>query len=327
MLTRIHEIIMRHVCHRSDSNSAGMAVNKIFYLGSALILTNLCVAINGSIADTKCQFSKPMRKQMSVEPLNGMCLQDIVSHLSKTLQSVVDEELGASSFQEMIDKMEFVNVSSNLDAKLSALVNKFDNKLMSHIDVFKQVYKIIHHILTRNPLPAIYSTQVINYDMMEINRVLDICTDIMKGIYYQNNIVFVFYLDDVLLNLIAELTTQLRDQEWKNMHILPINKPNIMCGPPTITHNIRSLLLSQYCPEKNVILLLEHGSFMSESELISIQTTAKSIIDMLSETDNVTVVSLANTASLLCKDSLLKATDINKFQLTRYVDSLTRTGN
>lgn len=129
------------------------------------------------------------------------------------------------------------------------------------------------------------------------------------------------------MNLITELTTQLRDQEWKNMHILPINKPNIMCGPPTLTHNIGSLLLSQYCPEKNVILLLEHGTFMSESELTLVQITAKTIIDMLSETDNVTVVSLTNTAPLLCKDNLLKATDINKFQLTRYVDSLIRTGN
>lgn len=188
-------IMMRDACRRSSPNSAGITVYKILYLSSALILTNLCVATNDSITDSKCQFGKPMRKQMSVESLNGMCLRDIVSHLSKTLQSVVDEELGASSFQKMIDKMEFVNVSSNLDAKISALVDKFDNKLMSHIDIFKQVYKIIYRILTRNLLPAIYSSQIIDYDMMEINRVSDICTDIMKGIYYQNDIVFIFYLD------------------------------------------------------------------------------------------------------------------------------------
>lgn len=191
-------IMMRNACRRSSPNSAGITVNKILYLSLALILINLCIATNDSIADSKCQFSKPMRKQMSVESLNGMCLRDIVLHLSKTLQSVVDEELGTSSFQEMINKMEFINVSSNLDAKMSALVDKFDNKLMSHIDVFKQVYKIIYHILTRNPLPAIYSSQIIDYDIMEINKVSDICTDIMKGIYYQNDIVFILYLDDVL---------------------------------------------------------------------------------------------------------------------------------
>lgn len=94
-----------------------------------------------------------------------------------------------------------------------------------------------------------------------------------------------------------------------------------------LTHNIGPLLLSQYCPEKNVILLLEHGTFMSESELTLIQITAKTILDMLSEMDNVTVVGLTSAAPLLCKDSLLKAMDINKFQLTRYIDSLTRTGN
>lgn len=94
-----------------------------------------------------------------------------------------------------------------------------------------------------------------------------------------------------------------------------------------MAHNLGSLLLSQYCPEKNVILFLEHGTFMSESELALIQLTAKTIVDMLSETDNITVVDLTNTAPLLCKDSLLKATDINKFHLTRYIDGLTRTGN
>ncbi|XP_011875650.1 PREDICTED: VWFA and cache domain-containing protein 1 [Vollenhovia emeryi] len=287
---------------RCGPNSAGMAVNKILYFGLALVLTNLYVAANNGVTSVKCQFGKPMRKQVSAEPLNGMCLRDIASHLSKTLQSIVDEELGASSFQKMIDKMEFVNASGNLDAKISALVDKFDNKLMSYINIFKQVYKVIYNILTRNPLPAIYSSQIVDYDMMEMNRVSDICTDIMK-----------------------ELATQLRGQEWKNMHILPINEPEAMCGPPTVTHNIGSLLLSQYCPEKNVVLLLEHGVSMSEPELTLIQITAKTIVDMLSEMDNVTVVGLANSTPLLCKDSLLRATDINKFQLTRYIDSLTRT--
>ncbi|XP_024880040.1 VWFA and cache domain-containing protein 1 [Temnothorax curvispinosus] len=296
-------ITMRDACYRSGSNSAGITVNTILYLSSALLLTNLCVAVNDGVADAvKCQFGKPTRKQVLAEPLNGMCLRDVVSHLSKTLRSVVDEELGAFSFQELIDKMEFVDVSSNLDAKLSALVDKFNNKLMSHIDVFEQVHEIVYRLLTHKPFPVIYSSRIVEYDMMEMNRVSDICTDIMK-----------------------ELTTQLRDQEWKNMHILLINEPDIMCGPPILTHNVGPLLLSQYCSEKNVILLLEHGTFMSESELALVQVTAKTIIDMLSEMDNIAVVGLANTAPLLCKDSLLKATDINKFQLTRYIDSLSRT--
>lgn len=108
---------------------------------------------------------------------------------------------------------------------------------------------------------------------------------------------------------------------------MPIKQPSILCGPPTLVHNIGSLLLSQFCPEKNVILLLDHGVSMSESELALAQMAGKTIIDMLSETDNVTVVGLANIAPLFCKDGLLKATDINKFQLARHIDGLTRTGN
>lgn len=171
---------MMDACRRNGRNFAGMAVNKILYFGLALMLASLCVA-NDGVADAKCQFGKPMRKQVPAEALDGMCLRDIVMHLSKTLRSTIDEELGASSFQGMINKIEFVNVSSNLDAKLSALVDNFNKKLMSHIDVFKQIYKIIHRILARNSLPAIYSSQIVDYDM-EMNKVSDICTDIMKGI-------------------------------------------------------------------------------------------------------------------------------------------------
>lgn len=127
--------------------------------------------------------------------------------------------------------------------------------------------------------------------------------------------------------MITEFATKLRSQEWKNLRVLPISQPSTICGPPMLGHIIGSLLLSQYCPEKNVILLLEHGMFMSESDLALAQIAARTIIDMLSETDNITVVGLANTAPSFCKDGLLKATDINKFQLARYIDSLIRTGN
>ncbi|XP_012531291.1 VWFA and cache domain-containing protein 1 isoform X2 [Monomorium pharaonis] len=281
-------------------NFTGMTINKVLYFGLSLMLASLYVAANDGVANAiKCQFDKPMRKQVPAEALNGMCLQDIVTYLSKTLRTTVDEELCVSSFQGIINNIEFVNVFSNLDAKLSALIDNFNNKLMSHIDVFKQIYKIIHHILARNSLPTIYSSQIIDTG---INRVSDICTDIMK-----------------------ELATQFRGQEWKKIHILPINDPDTICGPPTLAHNVGPLLLSQYCPQKNVILLLEHGLFLSESELALVQITAKTIIDMLSEMDNVTVVGLASAVPLLCKDNLLKATDINKFQLIRYIDSLSRT--
>ncbi|XP_072753876.1 VWFA and cache domain-containing protein 1 [Anoplolepis gracilipes] len=278
-----------------------MAVNKILYLALPIILTYFYVAANEVInATVKCQSGRSLRKQVSVEPLNGMCLRDVVVYLSKKLQSIVDEELGVSSFQDKIDKMEYANISSNLDARLNALVDKFNNKLRTHIDVLKQGYNAIYSILSKE-IRTIYSSQTVDLDMMQ-NRVSDICSEI-----------------------ITEFATKLRGQEWKNLHVLPISQPSMICGPPILAHIIGSLLLSQYCPEKNVILLLEHGIFMSESDLVLAQIAAKTVIDMLSETDNVTVIGLANTAPLFCKDSLLKATDINKFQLARYVDSLNRT--
>jgi len=106
-----------------------------------------------------------------------------------------------------------------------------------------------------------------------------------------------------------------------------MNQLSTICGSPTLAHNIGSLLLSQYCFEKNVILLLDHGMSMHESDFSLAQITAKAIIDMLSEMDNIIVVGLFNNIPLFCKDGLLKATDINKFQLARYIDGLIRIGN
>lgn len=118
----------------------------------------------------------------------------------------------------------------------------------------------------------------------------------------------------------------LRNQEWKNVHLLPFMYPATMCGPPSSGHNIGPLLLSQYCPKKNVLLLLEHGIFMSEGDITLAQITAETIIDMLSQTDRINVIGLSSNSSIHCKDGLLKATDVNKFQLARYIHSLTRTG-
>lgn len=188
-------IAMRDARRRGGTNCAGMAVSRIPYLYLALILTNLCAAARDSAADAvRCQFGKPMRKQVSAEPLNGMCLRDIVSHLSETLRSVVNEELGASTFQKMVDSMGFVSVSSNLDEKLSALVNKSDTKLAAHFDVFKQVDKVLAGVLGRSTLPAIYSSQMIDYDTIEMTRASDTCTEIVKGVYYQNDVVFLCFI-------------------------------------------------------------------------------------------------------------------------------------
>lgn len=163
-----------------------MAVNKILYLTLLIILINLYAAANNDTvtnATVKCQSGKPLRKQVSAEPLNGMCLRDVVRYLSKRLRSIVDEELGVSSFQDTINKMEFTNISSNLDARLNALVDKFNNKLRTHIDVLKQGYNAIYSILSKG-IHTVYSSQTVDLDIMQMNRVSDICSQIITGISY-----------------------------------------------------------------------------------------------------------------------------------------------
>lgn len=66
--------------------------------------------------------------------------------------------------------------------------------------------------------------------------------------------------------------------------------------------------------------------FMSERDVGLAQLTAKTLIDMLSDIDYVSVVGLAGHGSVYCPDRLIKATDINKIQLTRHIDAIVRTG-
>lgn len=135
-------------------------------------------ALDGAV---KCQSGKPMRKQMPAEPLNGVCLRDIAAHLSKTLRSIVDEELGVSFLQELIDRTEFTNISGDLDARLGSLVDKFNNKLRSHVDILKQSYNAIYPVLSKTQDRSAYFSQIVDLDIMH-NRASDICTRIVTGI-------------------------------------------------------------------------------------------------------------------------------------------------
>lgn len=162
-----------------------MAVNGIQYLAlRLLILMSLYVAAYDSVnATVRCQFGRPMRKQVPAEPLNGMCLRDVAAHVSKTLRSIVDEELDVSSFQKTIDKMEFTQISGSLNTKLNSLVDKLNNKLRIYIDVLKQSYNAIHSILCETENHSIYSSQVVDLNIMQ-DRVSDICTRVITGISY-----------------------------------------------------------------------------------------------------------------------------------------------
>lgn len=125
---------------------------------------------------------------------------------------------------------------------------------------------------------------------------------------------------------VLALSSTMRDQDWKNLHILPLNHPETMCGPPSLAHNIGPLLLSQCSKSRNVILLMEHGISMSEGDVAAAQMAAKAIIDVLGDNDRVTVVGLAGHGYVHCSNGLIRATDINKYQINRHIDSVIRTG-
>ncbi|XP_012277119.1 VWFA and cache domain-containing protein 1 [Orussus abietinus] len=278
-----------------------MAFKQILCFGLAVLTVVRVKTDDVRATNIKCQFGKPMRKQIDAEPLAGTCLRDIVLQLSKTLRSIGNEELGVTAFQEIIDKLEFVNFSEGLDVRLMTLVDKLNAKLSYYVDLLRQSNDVIQPILLKTRNHPSYSNQNIRMDLMQ-GRVSDICVQILGA-----------------------MASKLRGQDWKYLHVLPVSQPGTMCGPPSLAHNIGPLLLSQCSRPKKIILLLEHGMFMSDGDVALAQTMAKTIIDMLSEIDYATVVGLAGRGSILCKDTLMRATDITKYQLARHIDTITRT--
>lgn len=267
----------------------------------ATVLVNVRSSTDESTdANASCEFGRTLRKQVNAEPLNGTCLRDIVARLSGEFRSITDAELGLKPFQKMLDEMEFANVSSSLNMRLSLLVDKLNNKLLSYAKLLRQSYSIVEPILARSEDHFEHTGFASRLDLTS-NGLADFCSRVAQ-----------------------ELALHLRNQEWKNLHLLPFMYPVTVCGPSSAGHNIGPLLLSQYCPKKNVLLLLEHGMFMSEGDITLGQITAETIIDMLSHTDYVNVIGLSVNTTTHCKDGLLKATDVNKFQLARYIHSLTR---
>jgi hypothetical protein len=164
-----------------------------------LLFVASCIAMDGeklSNSVSKCQFGKSIRKQIDVLPLNGVCLRDMVVHLSKNLHSLIDDELGVTKFQGMLDKLDFVDSVTSLNSKLNDLTKSLNDKLKRYTDLLKDSNSIIQPILLKQG-QDIYSA---NQRSDSTNRLSDICSKITDA-----------------------LAMNLRNQDWKNLHILPVN--------------------------------------------------------------------------------------------------------
>lgn len=130
-------------------------------------------------ADVKCQLSKPLRKQVEVKSLNGMCLQDAVVRLSKTLRAIGNDELGITLFQEKLDKLDFANVTSGLDARLHTLTEKLNGKLSTYSELLRQSNNVIQPILAKDTKSASDNRSEKSDNSQERNS--NICAQIANG--------------------------------------------------------------------------------------------------------------------------------------------------
>lgn len=182
-----------------------MAIKIIFHFGLIYLLLN-----NAKTEETNknvtCQLEKPLRKQIEAEPLNGRCLRDIVLQFAKALRTISNDELGITIFQEMLDKQEFVNISSGPSVKLKNLVDKLDNKLKSYIELLRQSISVIQQTLMKQSLNN-YQSQAFQLNFVR-NRVsldekFDVCSQISTGKFY---IVFMYFISKNIMYITCLFT-------------------------------------------------------------------------------------------------------------------------
>lgn len=168
-----------------------IAVTSIIFL---VIISSMCTGLDEKQTNSvvKCQFGRSPRKQIDVLPLNGVCLRDMVVHLSKNLHGLRNDELGVTKFQGLLDKLEFIDSITMLNNRLNDLAKNLNDKLKKYTDLLKDSNSIIQPILLKQG-QDIYSSQ-----RFDSNKP-DICSKVIDA-----------------------LAMNLRNQDWKNLHILPV---------------------------------------------------------------------------------------------------------
>ena len=172
---------------------ASIGISYIILLIIAIFSTTV---INEKLSNSvpKCQFGKSIRKQIDVTPLKGVCLRDMVIHLSKSLHSLSDNELGVNKFQGMLDKLDFVDSITTLNTRLNILAKNLNDKLKRYTDLLKDSNNIIQSILLKQGQDIYLSHR------SDLSNKSDTCSKIIDA-----------------------LAMNLRNHDWKNLHILPVN--------------------------------------------------------------------------------------------------------
>lgn len=174
-----------------------MASARISSILALLSIISICTAVmdeRQSASAPKCQFGKSNRKQIDVSPLNGVCLRDMVVHLSKSLRGLADDELGVGKFQAILDKLDFVDSVTTLKTRLNDLTKNLNDKLKRYTDLLRDSNNVIQPILLKQE-GDMYS----NKKFDSASRSSDTCARITDA-----------------------LAMNLRNQDWKSLHILPV---------------------------------------------------------------------------------------------------------
>lgn len=171
-----------------------MASTTLIHIIVLLIISSICTGTDEKQLNSivKCQFGKSPRKQIEVMPLNGVCLRDMVVHLSNSLINLSKEELGVLKFQKMLDQLEFVDSITMLNNRLNDLAKNLNDKLKKYTALLRDSNSVLQPVLLKQG------------------------QDIYSNVKSDSN------KPDICSKIIDALAMNLQNQDWKNLHILPV---------------------------------------------------------------------------------------------------------
>ncbi|KAG8226717.1 hypothetical protein J437_LFUL005534 [Ladona fulva] len=319
--------ILSSYCLQTDNGESILYVNDSKRIGESK-----GVFIRDALTDGRSD-------EVPVEPIQGLYLKDLASLLAADINGVSYDETGVSTLQNIYDSLEFTPAQRTDREIVSELADRLQMKLRRYIAVLNKSRAAIEELFWRHPNRPSSSAYP--------------CCDVPeKSIVYNEHFGakiskdFTCDLTPALGRYAFTSGPNLTDVFSSNLKSHPTIKwqyfistsdihseypayhfdSGSVCQYEDTRH--RDAFLATIQPySKTVVVIIDHGNSLSETQLFTAKAVGKHLIALLSYYDKVGLIGLSDVVSYpgnenCSKQSIPFATYETKFQFSRFIEAL-----
>lgn len=319
------------------------------------------------VSKSKVPSSQKQHHNVTTETL---AITELTENLETKLKSIRNSELGIPFLQEIFDTMEFVSIVRN-DSKLVAeMAERLSQKLTRAIRVLNDTRRFIRKNVHSDvddpifleslvhPCPLLDDLQKLDqhYDKRQIEIKNWPAIGIGGGVAASSSIGVELFFDGSATypetanftanHRLNELIKSVNYSELNLKQIYFLSKDDLAgdekCRRTSDDMHLRHIFASTI-KQKNIVIIIDHGSSLNADQLDLTKTFANTLISMLNERDQVAIIATADKTSFRYTDDsdvqhqqdtksnrhrsgqMYSATADNKVSFMKFVDSLNGT--